>query len=80
MRVRKNLELCVTIGRGKKVHVKYHRGDWRKVAQGLRALAALLELLSSVPSTYIWQLTTACNSGGRVSESLFWSHRDAHIN
>jgi len=51
---------------------KQQCGGTREMAQWLRALAALLEDPSSIPSTHItWWLTTVCNSIFRAS-STFW--------
>jgi hypothetical protein len=38
----------------------------------LRPFVALSEDWSSIPSTHIWLVTTACSSSSRVSEALFW--------
>jgi hypothetical protein len=48
------------------------------MAQWLRALAALSEVLSSVPSTHV--AAHNCNSSSRGSDPLFWSPGDqAHM-
>lgn len=43
-----------------------------EIAQQLSILAALSEDKGSVPSTYIGQLPTACNSYSREPSALFW--------
>jgi hypothetical protein len=42
-----------------------------KTAQWLRALAALPKDLNPGPSTHIRQITTACNSSSKVSDTIF---------
>ena len=46
------------------------------MAQMLRALAALAEVLGSVGSTPTGQLTTVCHFGYRECHTLFWSLAD----
>jgi hypothetical protein len=53
----------------KHLHYKAERGTG-EVAQWLRALAALTEDQSSIPS--IGQLITICNSNSKGPNTLFW--------
>ena len=46
------------------------------MAQQLREFVALPEDQGSFLSTYIWQLTTVCDS--KVLDSLFWSMQALH--
>lgn len=48
--------------------------------QQLRVLFALVEDLSSVPSTHVSQLTTASNSSFFNATSLYWPHMHIHTN
>lgn len=47
-------------------------GDGEKTLL-LRVCTALAEGLGSVPSTYTWQLITACNCSSIGVEFLFWA-------
>jgi hypothetical protein len=47
----------------------------KEKAQWLRALTALPEAWSSVPSTHIQWLTTACKFSFGESDTLFWPLR-----
>lgn len=49
------------------------RRDAGETAQWWRTLAALPEDSSSVPNTYVRQLTATCNSSFKGFYALFWS-------
>jgi hypothetical protein len=66
-------ELAMTIGRARIRKTKLtevSEQGWRE-SPVLKAIAAFGEHLSSVPSTLVGQLTTACNSSSR--DSLSWN-------
>lgn len=50
----------------------YHNGE-------LRESTAFPEDMSSVPSSHIGQLTTACDSSSRRPDLIFWLPRALHV-
>ena len=52
-----------------KIELSKIQGQAGEMAQQLRAMAILSEVLSSIPSIYM-QLTAVCNSSSRESDNL----------
>jgi hypothetical protein len=50
---------------------------WRE-GSAVRACIAHTEDLSLIPSTHVGRLPTACNSGLRESDALFWPPQTLH--